>query len=62
MQAQYGRATVSRVIDLDPFALPLEFLFPNATLEALAPARDMLAGISCRLGQCARFCSPCRAT
>jgi glyoxylase-like metal-dependent hydrolase (beta-lactamase superfamily II) len=45
MQAQYGSATVSRVVDLDPFALPLKFLFPNATLEALAPARDMLAGI-----------------
>ena len=23
MQAQYGNATVSRVIDIDPFALPL---------------------------------------
>jgi glyoxylase-like metal-dependent hydrolase (beta-lactamase superfamily II) len=41
---QYGSATVSRVIDLDPFALPLAFLFPNATLDALATARDVLAG------------------
>ena len=44
MTAWYGSATVSRVIDLDPFALPLTFLFPNATIEALAPERDTLAG------------------
>jgi glyoxylase-like metal-dependent hydrolase (beta-lactamase superfamily II) len=44
MAAQYGEATVSRIIDLDPFALPLDFLFPNATLAAIAHARDMLAG------------------
>lgn len=43
MQAQYGNATVSRVVDIDPFALPLSFLFPDATLEALAPARAALA-------------------
>ena len=42
--ARYGSATVSRIIDLDPFALPLAFLFPDATLEALGPAKDMLAG------------------
>jgi len=42
--ARYGSATVSRIIDLDPFALPLAFLFPGATLEALGPARDALAG------------------
>ena len=45
MMARYGDATVSRVIDLDAFALPLKFLFPNATLEAIEPARDALAGI-----------------
>ncbi len=44
MQSQYGSATVSRVIDIDPFALPLKLLFPNATLDALAPAREALAG------------------
>jgi glyoxylase-like metal-dependent hydrolase (beta-lactamase superfamily II) len=44
MQVQYGNATVSRVIDLDPFALPLSFLFPDATMEALAPACAALAG------------------
>ena len=42
--ARYGSAHVHRVIDLDPFALPLGFLFPGATLEALAPARGTLAG------------------
>lgn len=41
---QYGKATVYRVIDLDPFALPLAFLFPGATLEALGTARDTLTG------------------
>jgi glyoxylase-like metal-dependent hydrolase (beta-lactamase superfamily II) len=45
MTAQYGEATVSRVIDLDPFALPLKFLFPTATLEAIELDRDALAGI-----------------
>jgi glyoxylase-like metal-dependent hydrolase (beta-lactamase superfamily II) len=44
MVAQYGNATVSRIIDLDPFALPLDFLFPDARLAAIEHARDMLAG------------------
>jgi glyoxylase-like metal-dependent hydrolase (beta-lactamase superfamily II) len=44
MTARYGRATVSRVIDLDPFALPLKFLFPNAALEAIESDRGALAG------------------
>jgi glyoxylase-like metal-dependent hydrolase (beta-lactamase superfamily II) len=44
MERHYGKATVSRVIDIDPFALPLAFLFPGATIEALAPARAALAG------------------
>ena len=42
--ASYGSATVHRVVDIDPFALPLSFLFPGATLEALGPTRDVLAG------------------
>jgi len=41
--AQYGSASVHRIIDLDPFALPLEFLFPGATLEALLPEARALA-------------------
>jgi glyoxylase-like metal-dependent hydrolase (beta-lactamase superfamily II) len=44
MQAQYGGATVARVVDIDPFALPLNFLFPDARLELLAPAREALDG------------------
>jgi glyoxylase-like metal-dependent hydrolase (beta-lactamase superfamily II) len=44
MTVQYERAEVSRIIDLDPFALPLKFLFPDTTTEALEPARDKLAG------------------
>jgi glyoxylase-like metal-dependent hydrolase (beta-lactamase superfamily II) len=35
---------IQRVIDLDPFSLPLNFLFPDATMAALAPAREALAG------------------
>lgn len=41
---QYGSARVDRVIDLDPFALPLGMLFPDASLEALRPHGDLLAG------------------
>jgi glyoxylase-like metal-dependent hydrolase (beta-lactamase superfamily II) len=41
--AQYGTARVHRVVDLDPFAIPLDFIFPGATIEALAPHRDALA-------------------
>ncbi len=37
-------ATVHRVIDIDPFVLPLGFLFPGATVEALAPHRESLDG------------------
>jgi len=39
-----GRAVIQRVVDLDPFALGLDFLFPDATLAALANWRDTLAG------------------
>lgn len=37
-------ARVARIVDLDPFALPLSFLFPDADLGSLAQARDILAG------------------
>jgi glyoxylase-like metal-dependent hydrolase (beta-lactamase superfamily II) len=43
-QSWYGNATVCRVVDIDPFPLGLGFLFPGATLAALAPARDTLTG------------------
>jgi glyoxylase-like metal-dependent hydrolase (beta-lactamase superfamily II) len=43
-EVQYGSATVNRIVDIDPFALGLGFLFPGATLEVLSPARDALAG------------------
>lgn len=42
--ARYGSATVDRVIDLDPFVLPLGFLFPDATVDALRPYADALDG------------------
>ena len=42
--AQYGSASVHRVIDLDPFTLPLPFLFPGASIEALGAAADALDG------------------
>jgi glyoxylase-like metal-dependent hydrolase (beta-lactamase superfamily II) len=42
MTAQYGKATVDRVIDIDPFALPLGFLFPDAQPGALAPHAEAL--------------------
>jgi glyoxylase-like metal-dependent hydrolase (beta-lactamase superfamily II) len=41
---RYGSATIHRVIDLDPFPLPLGFLFPGATVAALAPFGEILAG------------------
>jgi len=41
---QYGNTRVDRVIDLDPFALPLGMLFPDASVEALRPHADLLAG------------------
>lgn len=42
--AQYGSAAVHRVIDLDPFTLPLPFLFPGASIEALGAAVNALDG------------------
>jgi hypothetical protein len=41
---RYGSVTVDRVIDLDPFALPLGFLFPDASSEALKPFTGVLGG------------------
>ena len=38
-----GQATVERVIDLDPFALGLSFLFPGAQLADLRPHAALLA-------------------
>lgn len=39
-----AQATIQRVVDLDPFALRLDFLFPGATLEAIAGNRQMFDG------------------
>ncbi len=39
-----GGVTVQRVIDLDPFALPLGFLFPKAEAAALEADRALLVG------------------
>lgn len=36
--------TLERIIDLDPFRLPLDFLFPDANLDALKPAQGWLDG------------------
>lgn len=38
-----GQATVERVVDLDPFALGLSFLFPGAQLDDLRPHAALLA-------------------
>jgi glyoxylase-like metal-dependent hydrolase (beta-lactamase superfamily II) len=35
---------VHRIVDLDPFPLPLDFLFPDGTIEALAPHAPLLGG------------------
>lgn len=37
-----GTATLHRIVDIDPFALPLDFLFPGAKLEHLSHARSVL--------------------
>ncbi len=39
-----GPASVARIVDLDPFVLPLAGLLPAASLNDLADARDVLAG------------------
>jgi len=38
-----GKTTIHRVIDLDPFAIPLDTIFPGATLAPLSPATALLA-------------------
>jgi glyoxylase-like metal-dependent hydrolase (beta-lactamase superfamily II) len=38
-----GKITVHRVIDLDPFAIPIANIFPGATPAQLNPAAHMLA-------------------
>lgn len=38
-----GKTTVHRVIDLDPFAIPIANIFPNATLAQLDDATQVLA-------------------
>ncbi len=38
------RVTVHRIADIDPFALPLKLLFPDATIDALAPQATLLEG------------------
>jgi len=43
--AQYGKASVHRIIDIDPFTLPLAFLFPGASIEALGSAGMALDGV-----------------
>jgi glyoxylase-like metal-dependent hydrolase (beta-lactamase superfamily II) len=42
--AQYGSASVHRIIDIDPFTLPLSFLFPGASIEALGAGAAALDG------------------
>ena len=42
--AHDSRAAIQRIVDLDPFALALDFLFPDASLTALTPWRDTLDG------------------
>jgi glyoxylase-like metal-dependent hydrolase (beta-lactamase superfamily II) len=39
-----GSVTVHRIVDIDPFVLPLKVLFPDATMDALSPARALLDG------------------
>lgn len=42
--AHYGNASVHRIIDIDPFTLPLAFLFPGASIEALGGTANALNG------------------
>ena len=39
-----GKATIQRIVDIDPFALQLGFLLPGASLEALGKHRAALDG------------------
>jgi glyoxylase-like metal-dependent hydrolase (beta-lactamase superfamily II) len=38
-----GTATLQRIVDFDPFVLPLGFIFPGATVEAIRHAEPVLA-------------------
>lgn len=42
--SNYGSLEIHRIVEIDRFALQLDFLFPGAALEALAPARPWLEG------------------
>ena len=37
-----GAATIERIVDMDPFRLPLAMIFPDASLEELEDARAWL--------------------
>ncbi|MBS0536673.1 MAG: MBL fold metallo-hydrolase [Proteobacteria bacterium] len=39
-----GKVTIERIVDIDPFPLPLGLLFPGASLEALGEHRTTLDG------------------
>jgi glyoxylase-like metal-dependent hydrolase (beta-lactamase superfamily II) len=39
-----GHVTIQRVNDLDPFAIPIDVLFPDATMEQINPAARVSAG------------------
>lgn len=39
----FGAATINSITDLDPFALPIDLLFPGRTVETLEPHRTALA-------------------
>ncbi|MGN6573861.1 MAG: MBL fold metallo-hydrolase [Pseudolabrys sp.] len=40
----HTQPTIQRIVDIDPFALKLDFLFPGVSLEALAEHRAVLDG------------------
>ena len=39
----FGTATIETISDLDPFALPIDLLFPDRAVESLEPHRPALA-------------------
>jgi glyoxylase-like metal-dependent hydrolase (beta-lactamase superfamily II) len=41
----HGGTTISRVVDLDPFAIPIGIIFPDAAVDRINPAAQMLAGV-----------------
>ena len=42
--SERGKATIQRIVDIDPFALQLGFLLPGASLEALGDHKGALGG------------------